>query len=144
MFVIVFADVRETVGDRTNRKEFDQAVSRKHFLAKSDIRNIRMKVDDRIIKRHEEDATSVTMMVAELRQESFNPILIFKPQGEKDEAYTDLQEECFVLVLQTEFQMELYRNYASTIVCIDSTHGTNQYRFKLISAIVPDDQGKGK
>ncbi len=133
--------MRETVGDRTNRKEFDQAVSRKHFLAKSDIRNIRVKVDDRIIKCHEEDATSVTMMVAELRQESFNPILIFKPQGE---AYTDLQEECFVLVLQTEFQMELYRNYASTIVCIDSTHGTNQYRFKLISAIVPDDQGKGK
>ena len=28
-------------------------------------------------------------------------------------------------------------------MCIDSTHGTNQYRFKLISIVVPDDQGKG-
>ena len=137
-------DVRETVGDRTKRGNFDQVVSRRHFLAKSDIRNIWVKVDDKIIKRHEDDATSVTMMVAELRQEHFNPILIFKPQGRKDEAYSNLQEECLFLVLQTEFQMELYRNYASKIVCIDSTHGTNQYRFKLISVIVPDDQGKGK
>ena len=136
--------MRETVGDRNKRGEFDQAVSRKHFLAKSDIRNIRVKVADRLINRHEDDATSVTMIVAELRQESFNPILIFKPQGRKDDIYNELQEECFVLVLQTEFQMELYRNCASKIVCIDSTHGTNQYRFKLISVIVPDDQGKGK
>lgn len=143
LVALLSPDVRETVGDRTNRGEFDQAVSRKHFLAKSDIRNIRVKVDDRIIKRHGDDATSVIMMVAELRQEHFNPILIFKPQGRKDEAYGNLQEDCFVLVLQTEFQMELYRSYASKIMCIDSTHGTNQYRFKLISAIVPDDQGKG-
>lgn len=136
--------MRETVGDRTNRGDFDQAVSRKHFLAKSDIRNIRAKLDDTLIKRHEDDATSVTMMVAELSQESFNPILIFKPQGRKNEIYNDLQEDTFVLVVQTEFQMELYRKYASKIVCIDSTHGTNQYRFKLISVLVPDDQGKGK
>ena len=67
-------------------------------------------------------------MVAELRQESFDPILIFKPQGRKDAALiSNLQEDAFVLVLPTEFQMELHRNYASKIVCIDSTHGTNQY-----------------
>ena len=27
--------------------------------------------------------------------------------------------------------------------CVDSTHGTNQYRFKLITIIVPDEYGKG-
>ena len=43
-----------------------------------------------------------------------------------------------------EFQKELYPKHAATITCIDSTHGTNQYQFKLISAaVVPDDQGKG-
>ena len=81
-------DVRETVGDRNKREDFDQSVSRRHFLTKSDVRNIRVKVEDRIIKRHEDDATSVTMMVAELQQESFNPILIFKPQGEKDQTHS--------------------------------------------------------
>ena len=134
--------MRETVVDRNKREDFDQSVSRRHFLTKSDVRNIRVKVEDRVIKRHEDDATSVTMMVAELQQESFNPILIFKPQGEKDQTHS-LPIESFVLAIQTQFQQELYKKYVSTIMCIDSTHGTNQYRFKLISIVVPDDQGKG-
>ena len=81
--------MRETVGDRSKRKEFDQCVS-KHFITKSDIRNIRVKVDDRIVKRHDDDATSVTMMVAELQQEPFNLIVIFKPQGSKDDSHPAL------------------------------------------------------
>ena len=137
-------DIREMVGNRQNRDNFDQCVSRKHFLTKRDINNVRVKVNDALIKRHENDATSVTMMVAELKEEPFNPILIFKPQGIQDPAYPTLQMESFVLVLQTKFQMELFRKHASTILCIDSTHGTNQYRFKLITCIVPDDHGKGE
>lgn len=136
--------MRETVGDRSKREEFDQSVSRKHFISKSDIRNIRVKVDDRIVKRHDDDATSVTMMVAELQQEPYNPIVMFKPQGSKDDLHPALQADSFVLVIQTQFQMELYQKYASTILCIDSTHGTNQYRFKLISVVVPDEYGKGE
>ncbi len=58
-----YADIRETVGDRNKREDFDQSVSRKHFLTKQDIRNIKAKVDDRIVKRHEDDASSVSMMV---------------------------------------------------------------------------------
>lgn len=133
--------MRETVGDRSKRQEFDQCVSRKHFITKSDIRNIRVKVDDRIVKRHDDDAT---MMVAELEQEPFNPIVIFKPQGSMDDSHPALRTDSFVLVIQTQFQMEVYQKYASTILCIDSTHGTNQYRFKLISVVVPDEYGKGK
>ena len=83
------------------------------------------------------------MMVAELEQEPFNPILVFKLQGSKDPSHPTLQTQSFVLVIQTQFQMELYQKYASTILCIDSTHGTNQYRFKLISIVVPDEYGKG-
>ena len=123
--------MRETVGDRSKRAEFDQCVSRKHFLSKSDIRNIKTKIDDRIVKRHHDDATSVTMMVAELEQEPFNPIVIFKPQDSKKLSHPALQIDTFALVIQTQFRMELYQKYDSTILCIDSTHGTNQYRFKL-------------
>ena len=100
-------------------------------------------MDDRLIKRHEDDATSVTLMVAELQHEPFDPVLIFKPQGSLDDSHPMLHKDSFVLVIQTEFQMELYRKYASTILCVDSTHGTNQYRFKLITIIVPDEYGKG-
>ena len=90
---------------------------------------MRVKVDDMIIKRHQDDSTSVTMMVAELRQEPFDPILILP-------TLPTLAIESFVLVVQSQFQMELYQKHASTIICIDTTHGTNHYRFKLISALV--------
>ena len=62
--LLILVDVRETVGDRTKRQEFDQCVYiQKHFLTKSDIRNMRVKVDDMVIKLfYQDDSTSVTMM----------------------------------------------------------------------------------
>ena len=38
----------------------------------------------------------------------------------------------------TEYQAELYETYASTILCIDSTHGINQYSGKLITLLIVD------
>jgi len=135
--------VRANVGDRENREIFDQCVSRKHFISKGDINNVRVKVQDSLIQRHKDDATSVSLFVSELKQESFSPVVVFKPQGQKHPDYPNVPEESFILVLQTKFQLELYKKHASTIMCIDSTHGTNQYRFKLITVVVPDDYGKG-
>lgn len=140
----IIVDIREDVGNRQNRESFDQCVSRKHFLSRSDINNARVKVGDSVIKRHKDDATFVTVLVSELQEEVFDPVLFFKPQGRKSPEYPSLAEESFVLALQTNFQLEMYKQHASTILCIDSTHGTNQYRFKLITAVVPDDLGKGQ
>ena len=114
------------------------------FITKTDITNIQMKVKGFSIKRHQNDAFSVSVIVEELQGEPYNPVLIYKPQGAKDSLNPVVPEDAFILALQTKFQMELYERHASTILCIDSTHGTNQYRFKLISCIVPDDHGKGK
>ena len=86
-----------------------------------------MKIKDFGIKRNDNDAVSVSVLVEELKGEPFNPILIYKPQDTKEPQYPMLPEESFVLALQTKFQMELYQKHASTILCIDSTHGTNQY-----------------
>ena len=52
---------------------------------------------------------SVTMVVTELKEEPFNPILVFKPQGSQDPGFAALSAEMFVLAIQTQFQMELYR-----------------------------------
>ena len=98
-----------------------------------------------MIKRHKDDSMSVTMMVLELKKEPFNPTLVFKPQRSEDPGFPTLSAETFVSTraIQTQFQMELFRQYASTILCIDSTYGTNQYCFKLITCIVQDDHEKG-
>ena len=83
---LMFIDVRETVGDRTSRDRSDQSASRKHSLTNRDI-HIWMRVKDSEIKQHENDAISVSTIVAELKEEPFDPILIFKPQSIKDSTY---------------------------------------------------------
>ena len=56
-------DVREGVGDRDKRSDFLQSVSRKHFITKQDVRNIRSKVKDPLIMRHKHDPTSVSQLL---------------------------------------------------------------------------------
>ena len=122
---------------------FDQCASRKHFITKQDISNVRVNIKDNAIIRHKSDPISVSLLVSELQQEAFDPILLFKPQGEKSATHTTLPTEGFVLVIQTQFQQELFQKYGHKILCIDATHGTNAYRFQLITCIVPDEFGKG-
>ena len=115
----------------------------KTFSIILDIRNIKRSVQDNQVKRHENDATSVDMIVRELEMEPFNPVLVYKRQGMVMPEYPTLASDSFVLAIQTEFQMRLYRRYSSKILCIDATHGTNGYRFKLITCIVVDEFSQG-
>ena len=136
-------DIRENVGDRDKRHEFQETMSRKHFLSAQDVRNLRRKVEEDRILRHSNDSTSTTIRVKELQQENFDPILFFKEQGVFNSAYPELPDDSFVLAIQTEFQKQLYVKNAHKILCVDSTHGTNAYRFKLITCVVPDQFGQG-
>ena len=101
------------------------------------------KTQNNIITRHKDDATSVTIIVEELRQEPHNPILLFKPQGSSCTEFPLIHHDGFLLIMQTEFQKELYSKYAHTVLCVDSTHGTNSYRFLLLTCMVVDDFKKG-
>lgn len=139
----MFVDIRQDIGHRSKRALFDQCASRKHFITKQDISNVRVNIKDNAIIRHKSDPISVSLLVAELRQEAYDPILLFKPQGERSTAYPNLPSEGFVLVIQTQFQQQLFEKYSHKILCVDSTHGTNAYRFQLITCIVPDEFGKG-
>ena len=136
-------DIRQDVGHRSNRVVFDQCASRKHFITKQDIANIRVNIKDNTVIRHKSDPMSVSLLVTELQQEEFNPILLFKPQGEMSVTYPTLPTEGFVLGIQTHFQQDLFQKYSHKILCIDATHGTNAYRFQLVTCIVPDKFGKG-
>lgn len=94
--------------------------------------------------KHSNDALSVDMTVNQLKKEQFNPILLYKRQGTIDAQYPTVSSDGFVLAIQTEFQLELYRKFAGKVLCIDSTHGTNCYRFKLVTCVVADEQGHGE
>ena len=61
------------------------------------------------------------------------------PQHSEYKQFLHLAKDSFVLILQTEFQKQLYQQFSHKIVCIDSTHGLNAYKFKLVTLMVPDD-----
>ena len=144
MVIFTFLDIRETVGDRFNREDFEQFVARKHYVTKQDVTNTIRRVHDRTIIKHQSDPLSVAKVVSDLREEPYDPVLLFKPQGEHDPKLPKIPADGFILGIQTQFQKELYAKYGNNILCIDATHGTNAYQFMLITCIVPDEFGKGK
>lgn len=131
------------VGNRTNRQEFEGTVKRRHLITKQDVANLRRKVCDKTFMKHFDDAASVQMMVNELHDEKYNPVLIYKPQHKKIPEFPALPDDTFIFAMQTQWQKEVYERFSGTVLCIDSTHGTNPYAFKLVTCIVPDDFGKG-
>ena len=56
---------------------------------------------------------------------------------------TTVSDDTFMLILQTKQQELAYREHASKLLCLDSTHGTNQYRFYVQQAVVSDSHGEG-
>ena len=55
-----------------------------------------------------------------------------------------LQDDTFLLVIMTSYQSQLFEEFAYKVVCMDSTHKTNEYRFKLITLLVVDAFHKGR
>ena len=69
-------------------------------------------------------------------------LLTTKSQGQKHTNHPNIPDDSFLLILQTNFQLELHKKHASTSMCLASTHGTNQYRVKPVTVVFPDEYGK--
>ena len=90
------------------------------------------------------------MLILKLRNESYDLILLYKPVGADvvvgDAEIQDLVdfENLFMLGIQTQEQRDRFIAGALTALCIDTTHGTNQYSFQLLHLVVLSDEfGKG-
>ena len=69
-------------------------------------------------------------------------LLFCKFQGQS--AGNNLKDDDFLLVIQTPLQKEVLQAFAEKrVVCMDATHGTNAYKFPLITLLVIDDFGEG-
>lgn len=98
----------------------------------------------RSIIKHANDHTSTCAWVQELKKLPYNPVLVFKPQGEEQSDDIDnLSKDDFLLALQTEFQRDTMKQYGNEVIMMDATHGTTQYNFQLITMFVIDDHGAG-
>ena len=112
-----------------------------HPLVKKDLHNIERAYNIRTWKRHSSDSVSVNLWVKEMGKKEGNPVLFYKQQGQ---ILAGLDINDFALVIQTPLQTEVLQNCGSNkVVCLDATHGTNGYDFKLISVLVVDEFGEG-
>ena len=94
--------------------------------------------------RHSNDLTSVCAWVEELKLLPNNPLLLFKAQGEpQPDDMDNVGIDDFILGIQTQFQREMLCKYGDVCICMDATHGTKMYDFKLITILVLDDFGEG-
>ena len=137
-----FVVIRGDLGSRTQRENFQKSATRKHFITRQDCRNIVRKLKDFSNHRHTDDAVSIDHIVCELSLENPSPIICYKPQGFED-PHLALPSDTFFLCIMTEFQVQLFEEFCSKIVCLDSTHQTNQYRHKLITLMVVDEFHNG-
>ncbi|XP_042896338.2 uncharacterized protein [Parasteatoda tepidariorum] len=92
---------------------------------------------------HNDDAMAVDITVKKMMQEESNPVLIYKPIGEKLNQYPGIEEEEFLLGIATESQIELMDFYGKECIMLDDTHGTNQYGFHLTTILVHDENHEG-
>ena len=136
------AAIRSDLGKRHNKKDFIDKANRKHFITRQDCQNIARKLRDFSQHRHADDAVSVDRIVQELHKEEKSPVLLYKAQGASD-LDLPVPTDTFLLVIMTEFQAEMFNAVSERIICLDSTHCTNLYRFKLVTVMVADEFRNG-
>uniref|UniRef100_A0A1X7VH97 ZSWIM1/3 RNaseH-like domain-containing protein n=1 Tax=Amphimedon queenslandica TaxID=400682 RepID=A0A1X7VH97_AMPQE len=84
---------------------------------------------------------SVDIWVEEMRNESYNPSLLYKTQGvEPGNDVDNIAKNVILLCLQTEFRKEMAKKFGNgKVIFIDSTHSTTMYNFLLITVTVVDE-----
>ena len=117
-------------------------LTRDHLTTRLDLHNIKHQYYITCMQKDNNDTKSVLFWMAEMEREHHNPGLRFKAQGEKSN-HVGIESNDFLLGLQTEFQKDMFVNYATKLVCVDATHGTNAYDFQLITVLVIDDYDAG-
>ena len=125
------------------RDSISKEVSTEHIITKQDIRNIQNQYNIQSISRNPNDLTSVCTWVEEFKENPHNPTLLFKPQGQQLENMDDVGTDDFMLVLQTQFQLDMLKANGDKCICMVATYGVNMYAFMLISVLVIDEYGEG-
>ncbi len=130
----IMDDIRDTTFSEMNRQ---------HLITKQDLHNIKAQFNIDGILKHKNDLTSVNIWIEELRKMNYNPVLVYKSQGEEQhDNICNIFKNDFLLCLQSEIQKDMLIKFGSNVICMDTTHGTNSYDFSLTSILVVGEFGE--
>ena len=135
-FQRILDDVRDNIGDKY------QII---HLITRKDVKNMEQTYCFIENQRHPDDATSVHLWVEEMAAHKLNRVLFYKSQGQiPSKECENLSVNDFAIGLQTPLQADILKQFSlDSVICVDSTHGTNGYNFNLITIIVVDEYGEG-
>ncbi|KAK3928260.1 Antitoxin [Frankliniella fusca] len=131
---------------RVNRESSELKLTRNEFITIKALRERKRKMAAEK-SLHSDDSQAVYMQMQLLREEDFNPILIYKPEGQKlvygPESANNLPLDVFMLGLQTEEQEALMKMASQSILIVDATHDMDQYGHKLLNVVRVDELNRG-
>ena len=129
------------------RSNISSRVDRVHLITKKDVSNIQQSFGLQGVERHPDDATSLAAMIKDLNSDTEEGRSVLFSKFQSDEAFnldSNLDSKDFMIVIQTPLQAHMFQAFGhNRVVCMDATHGTNAYRFHIITLLVVDDFGEG-
>lgn len=129
--------------DNVRQSITDATLNRIHLVSKKDLFNIENSFNlCSSSVRHSNDAISVEAWVLEMQRVG-DCIVYYKPQGIVLEDQPQLKKEDFVLIIMTPAQCQVLKRFGSDCICMDGTHGLNNYNFELHTLLIIDEIREG-
>ena len=117
--------------------------SRDRFISPQDITRLGRLLTNDKIRLHPEDAIFTQIWADKLRSE--NARIFHKNKVDPPPPGSSLQQEDFVLCIQTPFQLDAFRRLGDYFIGIDATHNITIYEgLQLFTIIARDRWGHGE
>lgn len=96
-------------------------------------------MEQETIRLHPEDAISIKIWVDKLQEMKIN--VFYKDKLTHPPPASRLQEDTFILCVQTPFQMDVFRRLGNGgFIGIDATHNVTHFRDVLLFTIIARDR----
>ncbi|KAF5342494.1 hypothetical protein D9611_001695 [Ephemerocybe angulata] len=115
---------------------------RAEFATRADVRRIQRSIKEETIRLAPTDGASVLEWARQLRDDGH--FVFLKTSAEGAPLGSGLDSKSFVLIIQTKYQQELWKQRAASYAGIDATHNTTHYQnMSLFTVLVRDRWGHG-
>ena len=99
-------------------------------------------IESEMVHLHQDDGQSILLWVERLWRTG--DLLTFKSSSDKPPTGSGLEEDTFVLLIQTAYQCEMFRSHGESFAGIDATQNTTHYQnTSLFTMLVQDQWGHG-
>ena len=87
---------------------------------------------------HPEDAISIRLWIDKIKDE--DTLIFYKDRLDPASEGSGLQDQAFVMCIQTGFQLDTFRSLGEFFIGIDATHNVTQYENYLLFTIIARDR----